>query len=400
MNKIWLVARHEFRRYVTRRAFLFAVLGLPLLLAAVIFVVALIAGGDATVGVVDHSGVLLQPELYSAQLEDGAPFFVAFADEEAARLALEQGEIRYYFTVPAAYPLDNEIVIYQLEEGDINLYDEIAAYLRASLVEATSVEPATVNLLVAGGDLPVRFVSLREGGVEDPFSAFIFPFFVGFLLVMSIFTSAGYMLQSVVDEKENRTMEILVTSLRPEQLMTGKVLGLVALGLVQTAIWLLVLLALFLYARSRWEFLDALTLPPTLLFIAIAWFIPFYIMMASLMAAIGVSVTAVSEGQQAASVITLLTMVPFWLLAILLEAPLGPISVALSLIPFTAPLTMLVRWPLAEIPLWQMVASWLLLTTAALLSLWLVGRLLRVGMLRYGQRLSLREVRGALRGGE
>ena len=398
MNKTLLVARHEFRRYVTRRGFLFAVFGLPALLGLIIVIGILIASdGGEVIGVVDPAERLLEPTLYNRRLTEDGPSFATFADEAAAQRAVEGGEATVYFTVPETYPADNEIVLYHWDEGDITAYRDILEYLRASIVDRLDVDAATEALLTGGSDFNTRFVSLRENGAEDPFSAFIFPFVVGFLLVMSIFTTAGYMLQSVVDEKENRTMEILVTSLRPEQLMTGKVLGLVALGLIQTAVWIGVLVGLFLYARSRWEFLNAVTVSPTLVFIAVVWFLPFYVLMGSLMAAIGISVTEVSEGQQAASIITLLTMIPFWLLAVILTAPTGPISSALSLIPFTSPLTMLIRWPLTEVPLWQMAASWLLLVAAAALGLWLVGRLLRVGMLRYGQRLSLREVRGALK---
>ena len=120
-------------------------------------------------------------------------------------------------------------------------------------------------------------------------------------------------------------------------------------------------------------------------------------MMACFMAAIGVSVSEVSEGQQASSIVTLLAAVPLWFAPALITIPDSPLAVALSLFPFSAPLTILVRWSLTEIPPWQLASSWLILAGTAAFSLWLVGRLLHFGMLRYGQRLSLREIARALR---
>ena len=399
MHKMLLVARHEFWRYVTRRGFLFAVFGLPLLLVGIFVVTIAVVGGraDDPVGVVDHSGLMLDPAAYNPTLdEDDAPLR-RFDTEEAAEAALFAKEIQAFFVVPAGYPEEPALTMYHLGDPFEGVQGDIYQYLRRSLLANAGVDPAVARVL-AQGFVNLEFTSLREAGAQDEFSGFLFPFVVGVLLVMSIFTTSGYLLQTVVDEKENRTMEILITSLSPEQLVTGKILGLVVLGLVQTTVWAIAAVIAFLVARANIPAAAALRIPPTLLPIALAWFIPFYLMMASFMATIGVSVTQVSEGQQASSIISLLAAAPFWLLFVLITSPDGPLSVALSLIPFTSPLSILIRWPLTAIPLWQLLLSWLLLAGTAVLSLFMVGRVLRLGMLRYGQRLKLREVVAAVRG--
>jgi ABC-2 type transport system permease protein len=104
----------------------------------------------------------------------------------------------------------------------------------------------------------------------------------------------------------------------------------------------------------------------------------------------------VSEGQQATGFISLFSMAPLWFIFIFLNSPNSPLAVALSLIPFTAPISMLVRWQVTEVPAWQLLVSWLLLAGTAVFSLFLVSRLLRVGMLRYGQPLRWREALSAL----
>jgi ABC-2 type transport system permease protein len=142
--------------------------------------------------------------------------------------------------------------------------------------------------------------------------------------------------------------------------------------------------------------LAAIQVPLSTVIVALAWFGPFYLLVATLMAAIGISVTSVSEGQQATGFISLMSMAPLWFLFIFLNSPNSPLAVALSLFPLTAPISMLVRWQVTEVPAWQLLVSWLLLASTAVFSLFLVSRLLRVGMLRFGQPLRFREALGAL----
>jgi ABC-2 type transport system permease protein len=132
--------------------------------------------------------------------------------------------------------------------------------------------------------------------------------------------------------------------------------------------------------------------------LALLWFLPFYLVIASIWTAIGLMVTEVSEGQQAMGIMSLLTMSPLWLLAIFLENPNSPLSVAFTLIPFTSPLTILMRRVSGAIPTWQLALSWTLLILTAALGMFAVSRLLRIGMLRYGKRVTVRELMRQARG--
>jgi ABC-2 type transport system permease protein len=214
---------------------------------------------------------------------------------------------------------------------------------------------------------------------------------------MGIFTTGGYLLQAVVDEKENRTMEIMATSIKPEYMMIGKIAGLVALGFVQLTIWIIGAVGILLFLKSRLPELEALSFPTETAVVAFLWFVPFYLLTASIWAGIGLMVTEVSEGQQALSVLSILTMSPLWLTVLFLQNPNSPLAVLFSMIPFTSPLTILLRRGGGTIPLWQMIASWIILLISAALSTYAVSRLLRLGMLRYGKRVTLREFAGSLR---
>ena len=147
------------------------------------------------------------------------------------------------------------------------------------------------------------------------------------------------------------------------------------------------------------QFLDPLRaarVPWATLGIAAVYFIPAYALVAGIMIAIGSMVTETRQGQQIASIVNLSFTLPFFFVALMVANPNSPLLVALTLFPTTAFLTVIMRWSLTLVPAWQMVLSWLLLVTTAGLSVWVAGRVLRAGMLRYGQRLDLRAILRAL----
>ena len=396
MTKTFLVLRHEFLRHVTRRSFLFAVLGFPLLMA-------LIFGGivyffsrqeDKPVGVIDEAGVLLDPALYQELDEGDSVPFRTFAGEADALDALERGDIQAYAVIAADYLASGRVTLFHQGDSFEGTSSNVAAYLRASLLAGS--EPALSQRF--GDSLDVEFVSLaEEPGRDNPLALFL-PFILGFIFLIAIFSTSGMLIQAIVDEKENRTMEILVTSLSPEQLMMGKIMGLVSLGLVQIAAWLGFAFIGFLVARANVAGFPDLVIPTSSVLAAVAWFVPFYVMIAALMAAIGISVTAVSEAQQAVGIVSIVAMFPLYFTFLILTSPDSALSLTLSLIPFSAPLTILTRLQVSDVPAWQLILSWVLLAAAAVLALFLVSRLLRYGMLRYGKRVSLREALATLKG--
>ena len=389
MTKTLLVLRHEFLRHVTRRSFLFAVLGFPLLMVLIFggIVLFLNSQEDEPVGVVDEAGLVLDPADYQELGERDSVPFRLFGDEATAAAALEGGDIQAYAVIPADYLASGRVTLFHQGDTFEGISSDITAYLRASLLAGS--EPAFSQRF--GRSLDVEFVSLaEERGRDNPLALFL-PFILGFIFLIAIFSTSGMLIQAIVDEKENRTMEILVTSLTPEQLMMGKIIGLVGLGFVQIAAWLGFAFIGILVARANIAGFPNLVIPTSSILVAVAWFVPFYVMIAALMAAIGISVTAVSEAQQAVGIVSIVAMFPLYFTFLILTSPDSALSITLSFIPFSAPLTILTRLQVSDVPAWQLLLSWALLATAATLALFLVSRLLRYGMLRYGQRVSLRE---------
>jgi ABC-2 type transport system permease protein len=229
----------------------------------------------------------------------------------------------------------------------------------------------------------------RQGG----FAALILPYIFGILLMMAIFTSSGYLLQGLGEEKENRVMEILLSSISPKQLLAGKVLGLGAAGLVQIIVWLISTNFLMKMASATWgNVLGSLQVPPEFLILGIIYFILGYLLVAVLMAGLGSISPTAREGQQMSAFFIIPVLIPIYFMALIMEHPENIVVKILTFIPITAPVTVMVRLGLSEIPLWELLLSIGIL----ILSIWgcfvLCTKLFRTYLLMYGKRPDLREI--------
>ncbi len=401
MHKLWLVAKREYLQRVREKSFLFMTLGFPLLIIGVSVVAGLVSAGgrDARpIGYVDQAG-LLDRAVLPLLVEDRPSFtsMEAFADEEAARLALKEGRIAAYYVMPGDYLQRKELTLtYDEDEPRAAKTRDFSRFVRASLVAR---QPSEVqDLLDDGLTITIRSIDGRrvmsEGGVPSS----LVPFVVAFFLFFAISTAGGYLLQAMTEEKENRTMEILATSVSPEQLMAGKALGLIAVSLTQILIWLSALFGgLWIGGRFISE-LQGLQLPWDMVLVTALYFLPSFVLIAGIMIAIGGAVTEQQQGQQVAGIINLLFVVPMFFLVLIFENPESLLLVGLTLFPTTAFLTVLLRWGMTSVPMWQLVLSWVLLTSSALCSIWVAAKVFRIGMLQYGQRLSLKTIVQGLRG--
>ena len=215
---------------------------------------------------------------------------------------------------------------------------------------------------------------------------------------MSIFTSSGFLLQGLGEEKENRIIEILLSSVSARQLLTGKVLGLGAAGLVQMLVWLL---------SARWlagmasttigGLLSTLQIPGNLLVLGIVYFILGYLLFAVLMAGVGSISTTSREGQQLSTIFTMIGVIPFMLAPFIMENPNHVVTQALTLFPITAPITIMIRLGLADIPVWELAVSITLLVASIIGALLLAAKVFRTFLLMYGKGPGFGEIIRSLR---
>ena len=397
MNKMWIVARREYGFNLRRRSFLFAVFGVPLftfVVWAVIFLA--IASTEqnlddiGTVGYVDQTGVITDPTLLPDDPQLAVPY-TAYDSEESARKALDARAIGAYFVLPEDYMETGTVKIYSFSGIPGALNDSIDALLLANLSQRLDSDiplariQSPVTLTIHAADTGR---TLTEANLP---ALFFIPLIFAFVFLMSSNVTSGFLMNGVVEEKTNRVMEMLITSVTPMQLLLGKIIGLGLLGLTQLVVWGIAGFVLIRVGQAA-PFLAGISFPTDLALIFVAYFILSYFLLASLMAGLGAIAGSAEESRQYSSIISLVWIIPFFLITTLIDDPNSPLAVALTLIPFTAPMTVLLRMGFASVSAWQLAASIGILLVTALLVVWASARVFRWALLLYGKRPSPREI--------
>ncbi|HOV06612.1 MAG TPA: ABC transporter permease, partial [Anaerolineaceae bacterium] len=248
MNKTWLVFIHEYKRHVQKKSFLFGVLSMPLMVVVMVGIGLLTVWLDfnqTPVGYIDPTHLIDHPiqvpekpmELFH-HVE-----ILPMESEEEAKAAFEDQTIQAYFILGDDYLSTGQVTLIKNAQTGTNVTSDFGDFLKLNLLQGQPKEIA--KRLTEGDNLIIRSLDGEREMAADNWLSIMLPILSGVLFIIAVNISGSYLLQAVVEEKENRTMEIIVTSVSPTQLMTGKVLGDLLVGLTQLAIWILfVLIAL------------------------------------------------------------------------------------------------------------------------------------------------------------
>ncbi|MEA3458724.1 MAG: ABC transporter permease, partial [Candidatus Thermoplasmatota archaeon] len=331
----------------------------------------------------------------------GEERLIAFSSEEAAREAALDGEITGYYLIQHDF----------IETGAVRYVRE--DFNPLSAMDSTGIIQDVIEFNLLGADPqryqlyenPVQFeqVNLDPEELErdeDNILAFYLPYGVTMLFYVLILTSASLMLNSVAKEKENRVMEILISSLKPNQLLAGKILGLGLVGLLQMVVWLGSALILLRLGGTTLNIPPSLQLSPEIFFWGIPFFLLGYLLYATLMAGAGALVPNVKESTQATFIVVLPILVPLLMVSVIINQPDAPLPVILSLIPFTAPNTIMTRLAVTTVPLWQLLLSMALLGITIFFLIRAVANMFRAKLLLTGKKFNLGLYLKALIGGD
>lgn len=397
MKKILLIALHEYRKTVLRRRFVIALL-MPLIIIAIALVIGLITFQafdrleSGVVGYIDPANVLAK----ATPLANSKTTFRRFENVDEAQAALKAEQIvGYYVLAPDFVDTGKADLFYWQKRPDEEIEEAFEDYAKSALVG--DLGPQIAKRLVEGTSITQQTPDRSRSFGRNSIFSFLLPLFFGILFIIALFSGAQYLMQAVVDEKENRTIEIVITSVTPTQLMGGKIIGLAAVGLTQIGAWLLGAIAALAIARTRLPFLADAKIEPGFIIVALLMFVLAYLLFGSVMAGIGSAVPDARQGQAYTTPFVLLAISPEFFLPVIMLNPNGVIAVILSLFPLTAPLTLTFRYAITNIPLWQVVVSIVLLAASATGAIWLAARIFRIGLLRFGQRVPIREVVGSIR---
>ena len=410
MRNIWIVVKHEIKVTIGKRSFWLTTFLLPAVIIALSAGSQLLArsslaeGGSspfsgsganshtADIGYVDEAGVIQQiPD--RIEFGTGSSVFVVspdrlrkFSNRATAQAALEAGDLLQYYIVPADF----------LKTGDLTLVDRNFSLFTS--LDSSGFFGYIINYNLTGDENLAKMLSnpikstttkqLAPKPARDSKNALtvIVPLAALLIFYLVLTMTSQFMLQSVTKEKENRTAEILLLSLRPRDLMLGKVVGLGFVALLQIAIWAAVALTGLNISNANY------TLPNGFLVWGILYFVLGYLLYGSVFAALGALAPNAREGSQFTFLALLPLMLPLFLSNAFAQSPNDALPLALSLFPLTAPTSMITRLSATSVPIEQLLIGLLLLAATTYLFVLLSARFFRADTLLSSDSLNFRRL--------
>ncbi len=409
MNGLLPVLRREYLQRIRSRWFLVGTFLAPLLVVGMMVVPVLYESGKEetrrTLAVVDETGALF--DKVGPRLEE-AGFTVREAGPdalEALRSEALAGNLGG-FLVLGEEALSRGHGVYTGQEGpgltrSLTIRDAVVrSALEVRLGAAGAAED--LNALLAGGELEVEILEDEGSGAKEDDPAFLGAFVGSMMLYMVILLYAVAVMRATLEEKTSRIVEILVSSVRPWELMLGKILGVGSVGLTQLAVWVLfgalgLTLGLPALVASRpdianVEFLRQAVPGIGLTVLFVLLFLGGYFLYAAVYAAVGAMCSTDEEAQQAQVPVMMLLILPIMFLMPIIENPNSTLAIASSLFPFFTPVLMYARAGSGAVPVWEVVLGVAILFVSVPLVAWLAGRIYRVGILMQGKRPTLPEL--------
>ncbi len=417
MRKVWAVIRREFVERVRSRWFIvMTVLG-PIVMIGIGVLPSVLAmrGGKVNQVVVLDRGTGGLAARVQAQLARSGRFSAVIVESDAEHgdaavesltVAVQQESLDGFLTLDAAAIEAGTVEFRGRNVSALKDMGLLEALVRQSVVverlNRRGIDPAMVQ--EAQSHIEIRTLRVTKRGVtgESGETTFLLGYIVGMVLYMVILLYGINVMRSVLEEKQTRIIEVLVSSLRPFQLMVGKVVGVASVGLLQFTVWSVVGWGM---VRYRGPILGWFGVPATavnafrmpaisteLMLIVIAYFLLGYLLYAAAFAMVGASVTTDSEAQQAQMPVMWMLVAALILAFGALPDPAGQLSVMTSMIPVTSPIVMPVRAATSDVPTPQVLSSLGILATTLVLVVWVSARVYRIGILMYGKRPSLKEL--------
>ncbi len=428
-NKIFLVAKREYWFNFKRKSFLFSAYGVPLLTLVAMFLIFQFTANResnlddfARIGVIDRAGIVSVLDAPGSSADSDAPEYVLISDpslpvpdnddpeardayftalEQRAREQFDAGELDGYLVIADQYVMNGVVNLYT--EGNIPaaLSSDIGSFMgRQVSARAPEALEMEANLLAQPIEEVMRDIDSGDEMSEAALvGRMLLPFIFVFIYVLATSTTAQYLMNGIVEEKETRMMEILATSIRPTELLWGKMLGLAALSFTQIGIWLAAGALLVMSLEGAREFVGALGLAPLDIALVVFMFVINFLLFSATMLGIGAASTAEAESRQIAGILTFITVLPMAGVVTFFTNPDGPIPLFFTFFPFTAATGLILRFGLTTVPLWQIILSLAIQIVAVFVMMWLAAKIFRLGMLMYGKRLTPRTLWQALREG-
>lgn len=412
MKKTLAIAKWEYIEKVKTKAFIISLIVTPAIIILFSIIPSLLASKEddssKLIGFLDKSEIYFhdfQIEIENYKLENEQPNYILVNlnkdDKSEEQLKTESDEDVFEGLYDAFLYVKNggtDSMVVELRSKAIANFRDIARFSEAldnvrisHKIEKEAIDPDLVAFLKSS--IRIDQIKIEEGGKEGTsnFETVFFSSFIFILLLMMMVIYSGQMLvRSLLEEKSNRIIEILVSSCNPNQLLAGKVIGLSALGLTQILIWMMIGVAL---AGSAVIPLDAFKN----IFLMLVYFVLGFIFFTTLFVGIGSIVSTEQEAQQITSYLSIILVIPIVVVFPAMQNPDSMIIKVLSYIPLTTPSVMLLRLNIAPIPVWEIAATIALLIVSTYVTIKFSAKVFRIGILAYGKMPNFKELKSWLR---
>jgi ABC-2 type transport system permease protein len=437
MNKMFAVMKREYLQSVRKKTFIIMTLLFPFLMAALMILPALVMSkgmGKKRIAVLDGTGKLesafarpnekekVDPKAEAQKALAGnsrrdlpAQITIEYAGKPGvsldaaakpylARLSKDDDaadKLEGVFVVPPAAVSDQktQLTYYSRSATDLMTQERLARLANKSLqslrLSANGVQPELVENLMR--DIPVEAIQISRSGEKKTGGElnFIVAFIFGALLVLPSFVYGQETMRGIVQEKTERVVEVLISSVTPMELLTGKIIGVAAVGLTQIFVWL-TMVALFAVFGAPYMAMAGINLSqfirPMMFVYFFLFFMLAYLTYVCVYAIAGAVCNSEKEAQQFIMPIMMLMMMPWFLMMPIVMNPDAPFAVGFSLSPVFGPITMFVRTLVTEPPMWHVLASIGISLATILLFFWVTAKIFRIGILSYGKRPTIPEL--------
>ncbi|MFC1558839.1 ABC transporter permease [candidate division KSB1 bacterium] len=409
MNKIFKILKREYLIVVKTKTFLIGTILTPIVMIAFLAVPALTSRmqteSQATISVIDETGTLYDDIVSNLddKLSDGRKKYL-LDNIETGNKKLEDIEkelqtdikirrISGYIHIPEEVFENMRVNYYARNVTNFQAIRRLRSAVNRAVMKhkiiAQDLEPSVVMKLTRSINL--NSTRVTEGEKKGSAGQ---TFFVGYIMMlvlyMTIFMYGVFVLRSVVEEKSSRVVEILISSVKPFELMAGKIFGISLVGFTQYLIWIFLMLAFL--SLSPAAFLSMPTIPPMLFAYFVLFFILGYLLYSGLFAAVGSIINNESESRSYMFPILMPLILPIMMMGYIIGNPDSTITTFLSLFPFTSPTVMLTRISVSSPPLIEIAGSILILILTIIAVIWVVSKIYRVGILMYGKKPSIGEI--------
>jgi ABC-2 type transport system permease protein len=415
LNRILAVIRREYLERVRTKAFWISTLLVPIFLGAIMILPAWLAargGGEFSVAVLDLSGRFFDPvrdEVNRLLSGDDEKLIVTLilqdpgpdpgATRERLKNEVQDKSFDGVLVIPATMP----------DEGQPEyVAPNVAAFKLISVIERSVNNVMVADRLTNAGLDPeavqeltrrvgLKTLKLGKGGEEtsDRGQTFMLAYVFMMIIYVTVLMYGVYVMRGVLEEKSSHVVEVIISTVKPFELMLGKILGIGAVGLTQFVIWAALMAAISApgaVAAVGISGMELPTIPGLLLVFFVVFFVLGFLLYGTLYAGIGAAFDTEQEAQNFQGLVTMLLIVPMVLMIQIINQPDGTLSVVLSLIPFFTPMLMFLRMTLVPVPVWQVTASVVLMLGAILASTWVVAKIYRVGILMHGSKPKLKDL--------